>query len=57
MKIPMAEATGDTRGGLASVVGIIRPAMMHVWHIDVGGAHTFPVWKNDLYHFATLLFR
>jgi enterochelin esterase-like enzyme len=29
----------------------------HVWHIDVGGAHTFPVWKNDLYHLATLLFR
>jgi len=28
----------------------------HVWHIDAG-AHTFPVWKNDLYHFATLLFR
>jgi enterochelin esterase-like enzyme len=29
----------------------------HVWHIDAGGAHTFPVWKNDLYHFSTLLFR
>src|SRR5688572_30219353 len=29
----------------------------HIWHIDVGGAHTFPVWKNDLYHFSTLLFR
>jgi enterochelin esterase-like enzyme len=29
----------------------------HVWHIDVGGAHNFPVWKNDLYHFSTLLFR
>jgi enterochelin esterase-like enzyme len=28
----------------------------HVWHIDSGG-HTFPVWKNDLYHFASLLFR
>ncbi len=28
----------------------------HVWHIDEGG-HTFPVWKNDLYHFASLLFR
>jgi enterochelin esterase-like enzyme len=28
----------------------------HVWHIDAGG-HTFPVWKNDLYHFASLLFR
>jgi enterochelin esterase-like enzyme len=29
----------------------------HVWHVDVGGAHTFPVWKNDLYHLSTLLFR
>jgi enterochelin esterase-like enzyme len=28
----------------------------HTWHIDAGG-HTFPVWKNDLYHFAQLLFR
>jgi enterochelin esterase-like enzyme len=28
----------------------------HVWHIDSGG-HTFPVWKNDLYHVATLLFQ
>jgi len=28
----------------------------HIWHID-SGAHTFPVWKNDLYHVATLLFR
>ena len=29
----------------------------HIWHIDIGGAHDFPVWKNDLYHFSTLLFR
>ena len=29
----------------------------HVWHIDLGGGHTFPVWKNNLYHFSTLLFR
>ena len=29
----------------------------HIWHIDVGGGHTFPVWKNDLYHLSTLLFR
>lgn len=28
----------------------------HIWHIDAG-AHTFPVWKNDLYHFAGLLFK
>jgi enterochelin esterase-like enzyme len=27
----------------------------HIWQVDVG-AHTFPVWKNDLYHFASLLF-
>jgi enterochelin esterase-like enzyme len=29
----------------------------HVWHVDIGGAHTFPVWKNDLYHFSMLAFR
>jgi enterochelin esterase-like enzyme len=28
----------------------------HKWYIDDGG-HTFPVWKNDLYHFSQLLFR
>ena len=28
----------------------------HKWYIDAG-AHTFRVWKNDLYHFASLLFR
>jgi enterochelin esterase-like enzyme len=28
----------------------------HTWYVD-SGAHTFPVWKNDLYHFASLLFR
>jgi enterochelin esterase-like enzyme len=28
----------------------------HIWHIDSGG-HEWPVWKNDLYLFAQLLFR
>src|SRR5688572_30122924 len=28
----------------------------HQWYIDAG-AHTFAVWKNDLYHFSSLLFR
>jgi enterochelin esterase-like enzyme len=28
----------------------------HIWHVDSGG-HTFPVWKNDLYLLAQLLFR
>jgi enterochelin esterase-like enzyme len=28
----------------------------HVWHLDSGG-HSFPVWKNDLYLLAQMLFR
>jgi enterochelin esterase-like enzyme len=28
----------------------------HVWHVDAG-AHEWPVWKNDLYLVAPLLFR
>jgi uncharacterized protein (TIGR03067 family) len=27
----------------------------HVWHVD-SGAHTFPVWKNDLYLFSQQIF-
>ena len=36
---------------------LVEQKVPHIWHVDVGGAHTFPVWKNDLYHFSTLLFR
>jgi enterochelin esterase-like enzyme len=28
----------------------------HIWHVDSGG-HTWPVWKNDLYLLAPMLFR
>ena len=28
----------------------------HLWHID-SGAHTWPVWRNDLYLLAQRLFR
>ncbi len=28
----------------------------HLWHVDSGG-HTWPVWKNDLYHLSQRLFR
>jgi enterochelin esterase-like enzyme len=28
----------------------------HIWHLDSGG-HTWPVWKNDLYLLAPMLFR
>jgi enterochelin esterase-like enzyme len=36
---------------------LVEQKVPHVWHIDLGGGHTFPVWKNNLYHFSTLLFR
>ena len=29
----------------------------HAWQIDQGGVHDFVVWKNNLYHFSTRLFR
>lgn len=29
----------------------------HVYNVVPGGQHDFKVWKNDLYHFAQLLFR
>ena len=35
---------------------LVEQNVPHIWHIDSGG-HTFPVWKNDLYHLATLLFQ
>lgn len=28
----------------------------HIWHVD-SGAHTWPVWKNDLYLFSQRIFR
>lgn len=28
----------------------------HVWHVD-SGAHSWPVWKNDLYLFSQLIFK
>jgi len=36
---------------------LVEQKVPHIWHIDIGGAHTFPVWKNNLYHLSTLLFR
>jgi enterochelin esterase-like enzyme len=36
---------------------LVEQKVPHVWHIDIGGGHTFPVWKNNLYHISTLLFR
>jgi len=36
---------------------LVEQKVPHIWHIDIGGGHTFPVWKNDLYHLSTLLFQ
>src|SRR5678816_2620721 len=36
---------------------LVEQKVPHIWHVDIGGAHTFPVWKNDLDHVSTLLFR
>jgi enterochelin esterase-like enzyme len=30
--------------------------IMHIWHLEPG-AHTFAVWRNDLYLFSQLLFK
>jgi enterochelin esterase-like enzyme len=35
---------------------LITNNVSHVWHVDSGG-HTWPVWKNDLYLIAQMLFQ
>ena len=29
----------------------------HVWNVVPDGTHSFPVWKNDLYLFAQMVFQ
>jgi len=36
--------------------GLTELGVAHIWHVDSGG-HTWPVWKNDLYLVAQLLFK
>lgn len=36
--------------------GLAEMKVSHIWHVDSGG-HTVPVWRNDLYLFAQLLFK
>ena len=36
--------------------GLTQMGVPHLWHVDSGG-HTWPVWKNDLYLLAQLLFK
>ena len=37
-------------------VTLKEKSVPHIWHVD-SGRHEWPVWKNDLYLLATLLFR
>jgi beta-glucosidase len=51
---------GD-KDGLMSVSkpfheGLAEMGVPHVWHVDTG-VHAWPVWKNDLYWVAQLLFK
>jgi enterochelin esterase-like enzyme len=45
------------KGSEALHTALGEKSVPHVWHIDVGGGHTWPVWRNDLYLFAQRLFR
>jgi len=51
---------GDKDGGFKNSEALhnslAERKIAHVWHID-SGAHTWPVWKNDLYLIAPMLFR
>jgi enterochelin esterase-like enzyme len=47
---------GALKGGESFHVTLTEKNIPHVWHID-SGAHTWPVWKNDLYLIAQMLFR
>ena len=43
-------------GSKAFVDSLEEKKLPHVWHVD-SGAHEWPVWKNDLYLIAPMLFR
>lgn len=51
---------GDQDGLMGNSLGIHRYLLEknvpHIWQVD-SGAHTWPVWKNDLYLFSQRIFR
>lgn len=51
---------GDQDGLIGISQGVHRylkdKGVPHIWHVD-SGAHTWPVWKNDLYLFSQRIFR
>jgi enterochelin esterase-like enzyme len=55
--VSCGDKDGLFKGSEAFHVSLEKMQVPHVWHIDVGGAHTWPVWKNDLYLLSPMLFR
>jgi enterochelin esterase-like enzyme len=51
---------GDTdtlmKSNMAFHETLDKKKVTHIWHVDKG-AHTFPVWKNDLYLLSPMLFQ
>ena len=45
------------KGSEAFHTSLEKQQVPHTWHIDLGGAHTWQVWKNDLYLISPMLFR
>ena len=50
---------GDQDGLIGISQGVHKAlkekGVKHIWHVD-SGAHTWPVWKNDLYLFSQRIF-
>jgi len=44
------------KGNLAFHDSLEKQKIPHIWHLEPG-AHTFPVWRNDLYLFSQMLFK
>jgi enterochelin esterase-like enzyme len=34
-----------------------KARLQHIWYVHPGGKHDFVAWRDDLYHFAPLLFK
>jgi enterochelin esterase-like enzyme len=54
--VSCGEADSLFEGNKAFHAALEEKKIPHIWHVD-SGAHTFTVWKNDLYLLAPMLFR
>ncbi|MCI0464610.1 MAG: hypothetical protein L0Z62_47395 [Gemmataceae bacterium] len=54
--VSCGDADSLLKGSQALHEALEAKKVAHIWHLEPG-AHTFSVWRNDLYLFAQLLFR